>query len=144
MLAQATEGRFVAGLGTQVRAHVERRFSAPFAHPGPRMREYVEATRAIYAAFRGEAKLDFAGDFYSFSLLTPMWSPGPMPYPDPPIYVAGVREWMCQMVGEVADGLLVHPLSSIAYLDQVVLPSVRRGEQAAGRSPPAAWPWSAR
>jgi probable F420-dependent oxidoreductase len=135
MLAQATEGRFVAGLGTQVRAHVERRFSAAFAHPGPRMREYVEATRAIYAAFRGGAKLDFAGDFYSFSLLTPMWSPGPMPYPDPPIYVAGVREWMCQMVGEVADGLLVHPLSSVTYLEQVVLPSVRRGEEVAGRGP---------
>ncbi len=135
MLAQATDGRFVAGLGTQVRAHVERRFSAAFAHPGPRMREYIEATRAIYAAFRGEAKLDFAGEFYSFSLLTPMWSPGPMAHPDPPIYVAGVREWMCQMVGEVADGLLVHPMSSIAYLDQVVLPSVRRGEEAAGRSP---------
>ena len=135
MLAQATEGRFVVGLGTQVRAHVERRFSAPFTHPGPRMREYIEAMRAIYAAFRGDAKLDFAGAFYSFSLLTPMWSPGPMPYPDPPIYVAGVREWMCRMVGEVADGLLVHPLSTIDYLDQVVLPSVRRGESAAGRSP---------
>ncbi len=135
MLAQATEGRFVVGLGTQVRAHVERRFSAPFTHPGPRLREYVDAMRAIYAAFRGDAKLDFAGEFYSFSLLTPMWSPGPMPYPDPPIYVAGVREWMCRMVGEVADGLLVHPLSTIDYLDQVVLPSVRRGEEVAGRSP---------
>jgi probable F420-dependent oxidoreductase len=135
MLAEATGGRFVAGLGTQVRAHIERRFSAPFSHPGPRMREYVGAMRAIYAAFRGEAKLDFAGDFYSFSLLNPMWSPGPMAHPDPPIYVAGVREWMCRMVGEVADGLLVHPLSSIAYLDEVVVPAVRRGEEAAGRAP---------
>lgn len=135
MLADATGGRFVAGLGTQVRAHVERRFSAPFSHPGPRMREYVEAMRAIYAAFRGEAKLDFRGEYYSFTLLNRMWSPGPMAHPDPPIYVAGVREWMCGMVGEVADGLLVHPLSSVAYLDEVVLPAVRRGEQAAGRSP---------
>lgn len=135
MLADATEGRFVAGLGTQVRAHVERRFSAPFTHPGPRMREYVEAMRAIYAAFRGEARLDFQGDFYSFSLLNPMWSPGPLAHPDPPIYVAAVREWMLRMVGEVADGLLVHPLNTVAYLDEVVLPAVRRGEEAAGRTP---------
>jgi probable F420-dependent oxidoreductase len=133
MLAEATEGRFVVGLGTQVRAHVERRFSAEFTHPGPRMREYIEAVRAIYAAFRGDVKLDYRGEYYSFSLLTSMWSPGPLAYPDPPIYVAGVREWMCQMVGEVGDGLLVHPLNTIAYLDDTVLPAVRRGEEAAGR-----------
>ncbi len=135
MLAEATKGRFVVGLGTQVRAHIERRFSATFTHPGPRMREYVEAMRAIYAAFRGEAKLAYDGEYYSFSLLTPMWSPGPMAYPDPPIYVAGVRAWMCRLVGEVADGLLVHPLSTVAYIDDVVVPAVRRGEAAAGRAP---------
>ena len=87
------------------------------------------------AAFRGKAKLQFAGEFYSFSLLTPMWSPGPMAYPDPPIYAAGVHEWMCRMIGEVADGLLVHPLNTNAYLDEVVEPAVRRGEDAAGRPP---------
>jgi probable F420-dependent oxidoreductase len=135
MLAEATDGRFVIGLGTQVRAHVERRFSATFAHPGPRLREYIEAMRAIYAAFRGDAKLEFAGEFYSFSLLTPMWSPGPMAHPDPPIYAAGVREWMCRMIGEVGDGLLVHPLNTNTYLDEVVVPAVRQGEDAAGRSP---------
>lgn len=133
MLADATGGRFVAGLGTQVRAHVERRYSAPFDHPGPRMREYVEAVRAIFAAFRGDAKLAFDGDFYSFSLLNPMWSPGPIDHPDPPIYVAGVREWMCRMIGETADGMLVHPLNTVAYLDEVVVPQVRAGEAAAGR-----------
>ena len=99
MLAQATDGRFVVGLGTQVRAHVERRFSAEFSHPGPRLREYVEAMRAIYRAFRGDEKLAFDGTYYSFSLLTPVWSPGPMEHPDPPIYVAGVRDWMCRMAG---------------------------------------------
>ena len=135
MLADATEGRFVVGLGTQVRAHIERRFSAEFTHPGPRLRDYIESIRAIFAAFRGDAKLDHAGEFYSFSLLNSMWSPGPMPYPDPPIYVAGVREWMCQMVGEAADGLLVHPLHTIAYLDDVVVPAVRRGETTSGRDP---------
>jgi probable F420-dependent oxidoreductase len=133
MLADATDGRFVCGLGTQVRAHVERRYSAPFAHPGPRMREYVEAMRAIYAAFRGEAKLDYQGEHYQFSLLNAMWSPGPIAQPDPPIYIAGVREWMCRMIGEVADGMLVHPLNSVAYLDEVLVPNVRAGERAAGR-----------
>src|SRR6478735_6158674 len=91
-LADATDGRFVLGLGTQVRAHIERRYSAPFSHPGSRMREYVQAVRAIYAAFRGDEKLQFDGEFYSFSLLPSMWSPGPMDQPDPPIYVAGVRD----------------------------------------------------
>ncbi len=133
MLAEATGGRFVAGLGTQVRAHVERRFSAPFASPGPRLREYIEAMRAIFAAFRGDTKLSFDGDFYSFSLLPPMFSPGPIDQPDPPIYAAGVREWMCRMVGEVGDGMLVHPLSSVAYIDEVVMPAVRDGEASRGR-----------
>jgi probable F420-dependent oxidoreductase len=134
-LAQATGGRFSVGLGTQVRAHVERRYSAPFASPGPRMREYVEALRAIYSAFRGIEQLRFEGTYYSFSLLPPTWSPGPMRHPDPPIYVAGVRPWMCQMIGETADGMLVHPLDSLSYVERVVLPAVRRGEQAARRSP---------
>ena len=133
MLAQETGGRFTVGLGTQVRAHVERRFSAPFDEPGPRLREYVEAMRAIYAAFRGEEKLRFDGRFYSFSLLPSVWSPGPMEQADPPIYIAGVREWMCRMAGATADGMLVHPLSTVAYLDEVVIPAVREGEVKAGR-----------
>jgi probable F420-dependent oxidoreductase len=133
MLSQATGGRFVLGLGTQVRAHVERRYSAAFSSPGPRMREYVQAVRAIYGGFRG-APLRFDGRFYSFSLLPATWSPGPMDYPDPPIYVAGVRPWMCRMVGEVADGMLVHPLSTPAYLDSVVIPAIEEGQQIAGRT----------
>jgi probable F420-dependent oxidoreductase len=135
MLADATDGRFVVGLGTQVRAHVERRYSAPFDHPGPRLREYIEAMRAIYAAFRGDTKLAFAGDHYSFSLLPRMWSPGPIAHPDPPIYAAGVRPWMCRTIGEVADGMLVHPMNTVTYLDEVLVPAVRRGEAAAGRAP---------
>jgi probable F420-dependent oxidoreductase len=133
MLSQATGGRFVLGLGTQVRAHVERRYSAAFSSPGPRMREYVQAVRAIYGGFRG-APLRFEGRFYSFSLLPATWSPGPMDYPDPPIYVAGVRPWMCRMVGEVADGMLVHPLSTLAYLDSVVIPAIEEGQQIAERT----------
>jgi probable F420-dependent oxidoreductase len=134
MLSEATGGRFVLGLGTQVRAHVERRFSAAFEHPGPRIKEYVAALRAIFRAFRGEERLSFAGDFYSFSLLPREWSPGPSAYPDPPVYLAGVKPWMCRMIGEVADGMLVHPLHTVSYLDDVVRPGVAEGAKRAGRS----------
>lgn len=133
-LAEATRGRFIVGLGTQVRAHVERRYSSAFTHPGPRMAEYVASTRAIFSAFRGESALRFDGDFYSFSLLPAMWSPGDIPYPDPPIYVAGVRPYMCRTIGASADGMYVHPLHSLPYLDTVVIPNVTEGARTAGRT----------
>jgi probable F420-dependent oxidoreductase len=132
-LADATGGRFVLGLGTQVRAHVERRYSAPFSPPGPRLREYVAALRAIFRAFRGEERLRFAGDYYSFSLLTPEWSPGPIEVPDPPVYLAGVNPWMLRMIGEVADGIHVHPLHSMRYLTEVIRPALAAGAERAGR-----------
>ena len=97
MLAEATDGRFIAGLGTQVRAHVERRFSAPFVSPGPRLREYIEAMRAIFSAFRGERKLRFEGDFYSFSLLPPCSPPARSTNPTrrstPQVSVRGCAAW---------------------------------------------------
>ena len=128
-LAEASGGRFRLGLGTQVRAHIERRYSAEFDPPGPRLREYVQAVRAIFRAFRGEEKLAFEGDFYSFSLLPGQWSPGAIDVPDPAIDVAAVNPWMLKMAGEVADGVHVHPLNTPTYLEQTVLPNVR----AAGR-----------
>ena len=133
MLAEATGGNFRLGLGTQVRAHVERRYSAEFDRPGPRMREYVLALREIFAAFAGRSKLSFEGDFYSFTLLPQTWAPAPLAYPEPPIYLAGVRPWMCRMIGEVADGMKVHPLHTLSYLDEVVRPNVAAGCAAAGR-----------
>jgi probable F420-dependent oxidoreductase len=135
MLAEATGGNFRLGLGTQVRAHVERRYSAEFDRPGPRMREYVLALREIFAAFAGRSKLSFEGDFYSFTLLPQTWAPAPLEYPDPPVYLAGVRPWMCRMIGEVADGMKVHPLHTLSYLDAVVRPNVAAGCAAAGRDP---------
>jgi probable F420-dependent oxidoreductase len=134
MLARATAGKFTLGLGTQVRAHVERRYSAEFDHPGPRLQEYVAAVRAIFRAFRRQERLRFEGDYYSFSLLPDMWSPGPMDYEDPPIYLAGVSPWMCRMIGGVADGMHVHPLNTVDYLEKVVRPSVAEGETRAGRN----------
>src|SRR5947208_5233734 len=83
-LAEVSNGRLRLGLGTQVRAHIQRRYAAPFDPPGPRLREYVEAVRAIFAAFRGEAPLKFDGAYWSFSLLPGQWSPGPIDVPDPP------------------------------------------------------------
>jgi probable F420-dependent oxidoreductase len=134
-LQEATGGRFVLGLGTQVKGHIERRYSSRFDHPGPRMREYVLAVKAIFRAFRGEEKLDFEGDFYRLSLLPAMWSPGPIDPPDPPVYLAGVNPWMCRAIGEVADGIHVHPLHSLRYLEEVVRPNIETGARETGRDP---------
>jgi len=123
-LAELSGGRFRLGLGTQVRAHIERRYAAPFDPPGPRLREYVEAVRAIFRAFRGDERLDFSGSYWSFSLLPAQWSPGPIDVPDPPIDVAAVSPWMLRMAGEVADGVHVHPLNTPTYLTETALPSV--------------------
>lgn len=133
-LAEASGGRFTLGLGTQVQAHVERRFSATYERPGARLREYVLALRAIFRAFQGVERLDFRGEFYRFNLLG-LWTPGPIAHPDVPIYLAGVRPWMLRAIGEVADGVHVHPFHSIKYLDEVVRPNVERGARAAGRDP---------
>lgn len=134
-LADATGGRFVLGLGTQVKAHNERRYSVQFDHPGPRLREYVLALRAIFRAFQGTEKLDFRGDFWSFDLLPTTWSPGPIEHPDVPIYIAAVRPWSARMAGQVADGIHVHPFHSIRYLEEVVIPNAQDGARAAGRDP---------
>jgi probable F420-dependent oxidoreductase len=132
-LADLTGGRFDLGLGTQVRAHIERRYSSAFEHPGPRMRDYIGALRAIFAAFQGRQKLDYQGRFYQHTLLPPTWTPGAIEHPDIPISVAAVGPWMLRMAGEVADGVHVHPFHSRPYLDEVVLPTVAEGAAAAGR-----------
>jgi probable F420-dependent oxidoreductase len=134
-LAEASGGRFRLGIGTQVRAHIERRYSAEFDPPGPRLREYVEAVRHIFKAFRGDEKLDFQGRFWQMSLLPATWSPGPIDVPDPPIDIAAVNPWMLRMAGEVADGVHVHPLNTPTYLAETVRPSVEEGAKKAGRDP---------
>src|SRR3954454_22837179 len=123
-LAELSQGRFRLGIGTQVRAHVERRYSSPFDPPGPRLREYVEAVRAIFRAFRGDERLSFDGTYWSFSLLPAQWSPGTIGVPDPPIDIAAVSPWMLRMAGKVADGVHVHPLNTPRYLRETVVPSV--------------------
>lgn len=136
-LADVSGGRFRLGLGTQVRTHVERRYASAFEHPGPRLREYVEAVHAIFRAFRGDEKLAFEGTYWSFSFMPAAWGPGPLTVPDPPIDIAAVNPWMWRMAGEVADGVHVHPLHSIGYLDDVARPALVEGAARAGRDPDA-------
>lgn len=132
-LAESSNGRFTLGLGTQIKAHIERRYSTAYLPPGPRMREYVLALRAIFAAFRG-APLRFEGDFYNFSLLPAQWSPGPIPVPDPPIFVAAVLPWMSAMAGELCDGVHIHPFHSVEYLRASQLPNIAEGARRGGRT----------
>lgn len=132
-LAEACEGRFTLGLGSQVRAHIERRYSAAFDPPGPRLREYVLALRAIFRAFQGIEKLDFHGEYYTFTLFNSQWSPGRMAHPDIPIFISAVGPWMLRMAGEVCDGIHIHPFHSVAYLNDVVLPKVAEGAARANR-----------
>ena len=125
-LAAATGGRFRLGLGTQVRAHVERRYGSEFSPPGPRLREYVRAVRACFDAFAGRAPLAFEGEYWSLSLLPGTWSPGPLDVPEPAIDVAAVNPWMLRMAGAVADGVHVHPINTPTYLSTTVVPLVGR------------------
>lgn len=133
-LADATGGRFVLGLGSQVKAHIERRYSAEFAPPGPRMKEYVRAIKAIFRAFRGEEKLSFEGKYYNFSLLPGTWSPGPIDVADPPIFVSAVLPYMSRLVGEVADGIHIHPFHSPEFVREVQRVSIEEGLARSGRS----------
>jgi probable F420-dependent oxidoreductase len=131
-LADNTGGRFRLGLGTQVRAHVERRYGVEFDPPGPRLRDYVLAVRACFAAFAG-GELDHQGEFYRLSLLPHGWRPRAHDHPDIKIDVSAVGPWMCRMAGEVADGVHVHPLHSVEYLHNRLLPAVAEGAARAGR-----------
>jgi probable F420-dependent oxidoreductase len=136
-LAALSGGRFVLGLGTQVKAHLEKRFSVPGDRPAARIREYILALRAIFDAFAGREKLRFEGEFYRFSLLTGFFDPGPIEVADPPIYLAGVNDRLARVAGEVADGFCAHPLNSPKYLTEVARPSIEEGAKQAGRDPAA-------
>jgi probable F420-dependent oxidoreductase len=132
-LADNTGGRFRLGLGSQVRAHVERRYGAQFDPPGPRLRDYVRAVKDTLAAFRGERPLAHDGPYYRLSLLPDMWRPPAHEYGDIKVDISAVGPWMTAMAGEVADGVHVHPLHSMHYLERRLLPSLRAGADRAGR-----------
>jgi probable F420-dependent oxidoreductase len=132
-LAKASGGRFILGLGSQVKGHNERRFSVKWEAPAPRMREVVLALRTIWDCWQNGTKLAFKGQFYRFDLMTPFFNPGPIEHPKVPIYVAGVNQRMCRVAGEVCDGLHVHPFNSPKYLREYVQPAVNEGLKAAGK-----------
>ena len=132
-LQTLSEGRFRLGLGTQVKGHIERRFSTQWSAPGPRLREYVQSLHAIWDSWQDGTRLSYHGDHYNFSLMTPFFSPGPSNLPRPPVYVSAVNAYNCRVAGEVCDGISLHPLCSPEYLKQRVLPSIADGAGRAGR-----------
>ncbi len=126
-------GRYVLGLGTQIKPHVTRRFSMPWSRPADRMREYIQAVRAIWATWNDGEPLRFTGEFYTHTLMTPFFAPPPNPYGAPPIHLAGVGPRMTEVAGEVADGFLAHAFTTDRYLHEVTLPALQRGFEKAGR-----------
>jgi probable F420-dependent oxidoreductase len=132
-LAKQSQGRFMLGLGTQVKAHIERRFGMTWTPPVPRLREYVQAIRAVWTSWQTGERLNFRGREYRLTLMTPFFSPGPIDHPHLPIFIAGVGAPLCQLAGEVADGFHVHPYHTRKYLSEVVLPAIAVGAQKADR-----------
>ncbi|HEY4688154.1 MAG TPA: TIGR03617 family F420-dependent LLM class oxidoreductase [Anaerolineae bacterium] len=133
-LARQSSGRFILGLGTQVKAHIERRFGMAWGPPVARLREFVQAMRAVWDCWQNGARLNFRGEHYKVTLMTPFFSPGPIEHPAIPIYVAGVGAPLCRLAGEVADGFVVHPLNTSKYLAEIVRPAIEAGAKKAGRS----------
>jgi probable F420-dependent oxidoreductase len=133
-LQAASEGRFILGLGSQIKPHITKRFSMPWSHPAARMREMVLAIRAIWASWNDGTKLDFQGDFYTHTLMTPFFDPGPNPHGNAKIFLAGVGELMTEVAGEACDGFLCHGFTTERYLREVTLPALERGAAKAGRS----------
>jgi probable F420-dependent oxidoreductase len=128
-------GRFVLGLGSQIRRHVVKRYSMEWSRPAARMREFVLAVRAIWRAWETGEALEFKGDFYTHTYMPPFFDPGPNPHGNPPVMLGGVGPRMTEAAGEVADGFLCHPFSTERYVRDVTLPALERGRAKAGRTP---------
>ena len=130
-----TKGRFMLGMGSQIKPHITKRFSMPWSHPAPRMRELILAIRAIWKAWETGEKLAFRGEFYTHTLMTPFFDPGPNQYGNPKILLAGVGEHMTEVAGEVADGFLVHGFTTERYLREVSLARAGAGCGQGGQDP---------
>lgn len=128
-----SEGRFLLGLGSQIKPHIEKRFSMPWSQPVKRMREFVLAMREIWSCWQAGTRLDFEGDFYTHTLMTPMFTPEPLAHGFPKVFVAAVGEAMTEMCGEVADGLLAHAFTTKRYFEEVTTPALMRGMERSGR-----------
>lgn len=133
-LAEQSEGRFMLGLGTQIKAHITKRFSTEWSAPVPRLREYIESMRAIWGAWQHGTPLRYTGEHYRFTLMTPFFAPDPMPHWDVPIYIAGVNDGLCRLAGELCQGFHVHPFHTVRYLKEVIIPNIEAGAQKRGRT----------
>jgi len=133
-LQQLSKGRFMLGLGSQIKPHITKRYSMPWSHPAARMRELILAIRAIWKAWETGSGPDFRGEFYTHTLMTPFFDPGPNPYGNPKIVLAAVGALMAEVAGEAADGLLVHPFTTARYLEEVSIPALGRGAAKSGKT----------
>ncbi len=134
-LADASDGRFILGLGTQVKPHIERRFGMPWPEsPVGKLRELIQAVRAFWQAWQSGERLNFRGEYYKLTLMSPFFNPGPIDHPDIPIYIAGVNIGLSRLAGEVADGFHAHVYHSPRYLEEVVRPGIEAGARKANRS----------
>lgn len=129
-----SRGRFLLGLGSQVKPHIERRFSMPWSHPAPRMHEFISALHAIWDSWETGAPLSFRGDYYQHTLMTPFFSPPPHGYPRPKVILAAVGEVMSRTAGEAADGIFLHGFTTERYIREKTIPAVGQGLAAARRS----------
>jgi probable F420-dependent oxidoreductase len=134
-LAELSGARFILGLGTQVKGHIQRRFDAEWKSPGPQMRDYVRCLQHIWDAWAHEDEVDYHGEFYEIDSCPPDWRPDPIDHPDIPLYIAGVNDFNIQLAGHLCDGLHVHPVHSPEYIDQKVMPALERGAARADRDP---------
>jgi len=133
-LQRLSKGRFTLGLGSQVKGHIERRFGMKWTPPGPWMRDYVGALRAIWRCWQeGGTKLDYQSEHYRLSLMVPLFAPPPIEHPDIPVQLAAVNPFMCQIAGEVADGIRAHPVCTPRYIEEVMLPAAQKGAAKTGR-----------
>jgi probable F420-dependent oxidoreductase len=128
-----SKGRFILGLGSQIKPHIEKRFSQPWSRPAARMREYILAMRSIWACWYEGEKLDFRGEFYSHTLMTPMFTPVNNPHGAPRVVLAAVGPKMTEVAGEVADGMIVHAFTTSRYMQDVTMPSIEKGLEKSGR-----------
>ncbi len=129
-----SKGRFILGLGSQIKPHITKRFSMEWSKPAARMREMILAIRAIWDCWNNDSKLDFRGEFYTHTIMTPFFNPGPNPYGVPKIFLAGVGELMTEVAGETCDGFICHAFTTERYLREVTVPALERGAARAGRS----------
>jgi probable F420-dependent oxidoreductase len=128
-----SKGKFLLGIGSQVKAHIEKRFGEEFSPPAARMRDYIQALKAIFAAWQTGGKLEHRGPYFQHTLMTPMFDPGPNAFGPPPVLLGALGPKMTEVAGEVADGLIVHPFNSMSFLIEQALPAVDRGLEKSGR-----------